>query len=75
MQCGIPIWAISPQNGVLNDLYKNGNIPYFSNISDVESIKDTMITIYNDFKLNCIQQNVVPNEYLEDTIVKQYKSF
>lgn len=75
MQSGIPIWAISPQNGVLNDLYKNGYIPYFSNISDVKSIKDTLITIYNDFKLNCIQQNVVPNDYLENNIVKQYKSF
>ena len=30
MQCGKPIFAVSPKIGVLNDLYNNGNIPYFA---------------------------------------------
>ena len=73
MQNNIPIWALSPKNGVLNDLHRNGNIPYFSDISDPSSIKDTIVSIYKDFQSKCIRQNVVPIEYTEDYIVRQYK--
>lgn len=74
MQSGIPIWAISPKKGVLNDLYNNGHIPYFSDITDVESIKRTLLNIYKDFKSNSIGKNNIPMEYTENVIVGQYLS-
>jgi len=74
MQSGIPIWAISPKKGILNDLFNDGCIPYFSDISDIDSIRNTLLSIYNDFKSNSIGKNNIPMEYTEDVIVGQYQS-
>lgn len=74
LQAGIPIWAISPRTGVLNDLYRNGNIPYFSDVEDIESIKKTLEKIYTDFKSNSICQNKIPPAFTEEAIIAQYNS-
>lgn len=74
MQLNIPIWAISPQKGVLNDLYKSGNIPYFSNIDDVESIKETLTIIHKDYQAGHVRNNKIPDNYTEEDIVNQYRS-
>lgn len=76
MQMSIPIFAISPAVGVLNDLYNEKHIPYFADVKDVKVIAKQIETIYNDF----IQQNIqykdsIVEEMTEDYIVQQYLSF
>lgn len=75
MQCNIPILAVSPEVGVLNDLYNNGNIGYFaSNVNPYEVYK-VLNVLYNDFLNGKIKQNVIPAEYKEKNIAQKYYSF
>ncbi len=76
MQMSIPIFAISPAVGVLNDLYNEKYIPYFADVKDVKVIAKQIEIVYNDF----IQQNIqykdaVVKEMTEDYIVQQYLRF
>lgn len=49
MQLGKPIFTISPSVGVLNDLYKQGHISYFSSVQNEKNILSTLRQIYKDF--------------------------
>ena len=75
MQMQIPILTISPEDGVLNDLYKNGNIPYFANVRDVDSIACELDRIYSDYLNGKIKANLIPTEYLPDSVVNLYSNF
>lgn len=43
------IFAISPLNGTLSDLYSKGVIDYFADVSDENAIYNELLTIYGDF--------------------------
>ena len=49
LQCGIAIAACSPSVGVLNDLYNDRVVDYFSNIDSVMSIYKMLIDISSDY--------------------------
>lgn len=72
MQCGKPIFAVSPKIGVLNDLYNNGNIPYFADNENSEDVAKTLQMLYEDFKNHSVKKNNIPIEYLEQTIANTY---
>lgn len=77
MQYRKPIFAVSPRNGVLRDLYDEGCIDYFSDVTDVDAICDTLNDIYSDFLENRIREKgkcTYPS-FLESTIVNQYYNF
>lgn len=73
MQQGIPIVAISPLEGVLYGMYKNGNIGYYGDVADVMSIQLAIQTLYNDFKDNKLKCNVVDESFLSSGVVKSYR--
>lgn len=74
MQMQIPIFTVSPSEGVLNDLYKAGNIPYFADIKDANDIACALDKIYSDYKNGNIRENIIPLEYLPETVVNTYFS-
>lgn len=75
MQCNKPICAISPVNGVLNDLYKSGNIGYFADNCSPESVCEMINKLYCDFKHDSIKQSIAPYEYTEEYVVNEYEKF
>ena len=69
MQNGKVIWTISPQDGVLNDLFQNGHIGYFSNNISKESIYNTLIEIYTDYQQGILmQKNYLCNDFLSKNV-------
>ena len=72
MQCSIPIFAVSPCVGVLNELYKNGNIGYFADNSDPINVCKSLQNLYDDFKNRKIKKNAIPAEYLDTSIAEIY---
>lgn len=74
MQAGIPIMAISPQEGVLHGLYKNGNIGYYGDVSDVSSIEETIRSAYKDFVGSGIRENVIDESFYSANVVESYRS-
>lgn len=72
MQMQIPIFTISPAEGVLHDLYQDGNIPYFANVKNPSEIAKALIGIYSDYLNGSVKQNSIPSDYLPDSIVKSY---
>lgn len=74
MQSGKSIFAISPQVGVLNDLYKKGYLPYFAPVDDPDKIYVELLKIYNDLIDGREGTMKICPEYMEQNIVKQYLS-
>lgn len=54
LYCKKPIFAISPQIGVMSDLKKRGIIDYISNVCDANNIAETFSNIYEDYKQNTL---------------------
>lgn len=76
MQCRKPIYAISPQTGVLHDLYQEGYVKYFSDNTKEQSIIETFSQMYNDFLEGKITElDDIPLSYRESSIINQYLSF
>ncbi len=76
MQCGKPIFAVSPKKGVLNDLYEKKNVRYYANVKDVDSIYSELCKLYDDFNNAQLSIKVnTPIEYEANYIVDQYKNF
>lgn len=76
LQIGIPIFSISPSVGVLNDLYKQGSIPYFAPVNDVEKIYETLVNIYQDFQNRCLSTNSDIEKFFKpEYIANKYASF
>lgn len=73
MQVGIPIMAISPKDGVLHQMYKEGNVGYFADVTDTDSIKEEIIKIYNDFKEDKINNNIIDKHFLPKGVVEAYR--
>ena len=74
MQSGKPIYAIGPKVGVLNDLFNQGYIQYFSSIDNESDIHTTIARMYNDFldTMGQMKNNNIPISFKEESIVNQY---
>lgn len=72
MQEHMPIMAVSPQVGVLNDLYKESYIGYFADVCDPNTVEKALERLYSDFSNKSIKSSEVPDSYTEKEIVKQY---
>jgi len=77
MQSCLPVWAISPQKGVLNDLYISNKISYFSNVAHVDSIADEMSLIYEDFvkSKGVLPRQKIIEEYSSSTVLDLYTNY
>lgn len=73
MQVGIPIFTVSPQNGVLNDLFTNKSIGYFADNNDENSVCNCLKKLYSDYEKHTIVQNKIPLSYTEKSVVELYK--
>ena len=73
----IRILSISPQNGVLNDMYNKGMIEYFANVEDVDNIYLNLKEIYASYSsgtLKRIKQTDIYN-FTEEAIINQHLNF
>ena len=76
VQCGKVIFAISPKQGVLNDLYKSNCISYFASVDNVDAIYNELVKLYDDFLgRKSFVQSSIPSSFTEEEIVNQYMSF
>ena len=76
MQCGKPIFAVSPKKGVLKDLCNETYIGYFADVRNIDAIYEEISKLYNDFKDGKLEDNIkIPEEYKSDDIVSQYLKF
>ena len=76
MQSGIPIFAISPAKGILNDLFNNGNIPYYASNEDEIQIMQEIERLYTDYMEDHIGNKwIIPENYREDSVTRAYLSF
>ncbi len=71
----MPIFSISPIDGVLNDMYNRNEISYFAEVDNVDSIKQTLDQIYKDFSNNSIKSVEIDIQSKAQNIVNQYLSF
>lgn len=74
MQSGIPIYAIGPNIGVLNDLFAKDYIHYFSPVDDEIKIYNTISSIYSDFieTEGEFTNSPIPASFTEESVVNQY---
>lgn len=72
MQVGIPVMSISPLRGVLNDMYKNGNIGYFADCTDEYAIEKEINKIFQDYSNKSLKGVIIPNNFLSEHIVEEY---
>ena len=52
MMAGIRMFAICPIIGVQHDLYEQGYIPYFGDVTNVESIKNALLKMVEDSRID-----------------------
>lgn len=64
------IWAISPLEGVLHDLYKNGYVGYFSNCKNKEDIAEELNKLFLDFLSKKLKVSKIPESYLSSSLIK-----
>ena len=74
MQCMVEIFAISPSNGVLHDLYSNQKIGYFADCEDAMAIKDQLSKMYKVFETTSFYnlKREIINEYGQEHIMNIY---
>ena len=72
MKLGKPIFTVSPPVGVLNDLYMQGHISYFSSVKDEKNILTTLEQVYKDFKNGKLKTYSLEDSYSPKTIFHQY---
>ena len=75
LQMSIPIFAVSPQVGILNDLYKEKQVSYFAAVNDVDSIYDEINRIYADYENKAIHKvECYMKSMTMDYVVEKYLS-
>lgn len=75
MQCNKKIFAVSPVVGVLNDLYQDGKIDYYSDCVSSESVFLEIQKIYSDYELgffDTTNKDLIISEYSPETILETY---
>lgn len=76
IQCGKPIFAISPKKGVLNDLYTENCVDYFAAVDDEDNIYAELVKLYDDFLSGkSFMNRTIPVSFTETEIVSQYLKF
>lgn len=68
----MPVFTVSPNSGVLHDLYDRNIIPYFADVKSINSIKATITKIYNDYLKGKIVNTRMPEEYSAHSIAEAY---
>ena len=75
LQMSIPIFAVSPQVGMLNDLYKENQVSYFAAVNDVDAIFNELNVLYQDFEEKTIRQvENITHSMTTDYVVDKYLS-
>lgn len=75
LQMSIPIFAVSPQVGMLNDLYKENQVSYFAAVNDVDAIFNELNVLYQDFEEKSIRQvKNITHSMTTDYVVDKYLS-
>lgn len=74
MMAGKRMLAICPKVGVQHDLYEQGYISYFGDVTDVESVKSTLIKIVEDSKNPTWREFKVkvPVNFTADYVVEEF---
>ncbi|MBQ5943974.1 MAG: glycosyltransferase [Bacteroidales bacterium] len=73
LQMGIPVMSVSPREGVLHSMYREGSIGYFCDVSDISSIEREIIKAYDDFTHGGLKQGVVNPAFLPEGVVSSYR--
>mgnify|MGYP002853913419 CR=1 FL=1 len=73
MQMHKPILAVSPRKGVLEDLYNDGAIGYFSDIHNEETIYQALLKIIDDYSNNALINSSIPDSFRPKSVVSVYK--
>lgn len=73
MQMNKPILAVSPRSGVLEELYKEGAIGYFSDIRNEETIYQALLNIITDFRNNALINSSIPDSFRPKSVISVYK--
>jgi glycosyltransferase involved in cell wall biosynthesis len=74
-QCGVPIFCVSPENGVLNDIVSSHPVGYFSINTSRDCIRKALLRLISDYqndKIPIVSKETVPS-FFEDTIIDQYR--
>lgn len=76
MQSRLPIWSLSPKIGIMNDLFLDGKIDYFSDNSCVDAIYKSFEEINNLYLANkgILPRRYIIDEYKRETILGQYEA-
>jgi glycosyltransferase involved in cell wall biosynthesis len=72
MAAGIVMFAVSPSAGVLNDLFKNGIIGYFADVTNPESIKSELERLVGDFSKGALYNTAIPVDYTPKAVGDMY---
>lgn len=74
MANGLTVFAVSPAQGVLHDLYESGYVQYFSDVTDVMSITNALDKLVGDYESGELKGSSVPDEYKVESVGEQYDS-
>jgi hypothetical protein len=66
------MFAVSPSAGVLNDLFKNGIIGYFADVTNPESIKSELERLVGDFSKGALYNTAIPVDYTPKAVGDMY---
>lgn len=73
---GIPVLAISPEIGTLNDLYNQKVIGYFAPVNNVDSIAKEICKVYYDFVGKNLKTSQAEIPFSNPAyVIEQYKKF
>lgn len=74
MMEGKRIFTISPRVGILHDLYEQGYISYYADVTDLCSIKNELMNIINDSKKDDWDDYIVkvPVEYTKSYVLSEF---
>ncbi|ASK30379.1 hypothetical protein CEY12_09755 [Chryseobacterium sp. T16E-39] len=74
MSNNTPIFSISPSVGVLNDLYKNGDVQYFADITNEDEICMEFKKVYSDYKNGQLKNSSFNYTYGKEYILNLYNT-
>lgn len=70
---GIPVLAVSPEVGTINDLYKQEVVGYFASVNNPDMIAEEICNIYKDFLNNDLKTSRAEIPYSNPSyIIEQY---
>lgn len=76
IQTGLPIFCVSPIEGMMHDLTQRFHIGYCSDNTSISDIENKLLTLIDDYSKNLlpvINKDKIP-EFFEDDILKQYQN-